>query len=993
MRFVLCASLGLAVSLSAQVQDQGSSPEFQTKSAYAEFVRTHAGPWVVRWNPATLTPEAIYGQGLPIANWTANTLEAARGHANAALATYRDVLGLGTSEFRESIGARMGRTWSFTYDQYFRGVPVVHGRADVRINMAGRVAMLGSVAFPIPADFDTTPAIGEQLATALAWRALGADPTGVAQPGLPRGLRLVIWGDVTATDLAPFALAWEVPVSNVDRNGQGPIGRYYVDAKSGAVLHFQNDKHECGFASCTNPVHEAATPVRAPLAAPVLTTVTLMAWTRTGIDAYSALVNVPLRGIVLSVPGVGTVTTDQNGQFTIDIAAPVTITVGQLDGTHHAVLTGADAPSGNFVVDPGVNSTIQLLTAAATTNQAAHPTCAYWIDATNVWCRSILGNSTQLATASNITPRVNIASTCNAYYTNNTINFYNAGGGCANTAFSTVISHEWGHGLDDRYGGISNSTGDGLSEGWSDIIGMYIVDSPMLGSGFQTAGVALRRGDNTLLYPQTGAPVHTAGQTWMGFAWRYRENLRAAFGTAQAIAISDDTVIGSIVANAWNQPAAVEQVFIADDDDGNLANGTPHYAQLSAAAIAKNLPYPELQVASISHTPLASTSTRLTPRLVNATVAPVSSGTITQVRLVYNTGTGNQTRVMIPNGATNGYRGMLPGIVSGSVSYHLEATHSSNLTVRLPATGEYTYVVSVPPTGPFVGFYSETFESGAAGWTHARQSGTSTDDWQLGAPNGKSGTSSGVTWADPSAAVTTGSVYGTDLGAGTSNGAYPANMNYYLRSPVINCTGRTGVTLRFKRWLTVEEGIYDRATVSVNGVQIWVNASSGHHRDTAWTTVEYPIPAADNNPSVQIEFRLVTDAGLQLGGWNVDNLELGTRYTPPLDAELRMTPDQVAQGNLVNIEVATQGGPRLFYLAIGDAAGPTLFPGVPPILVGNIFYALPAFTDTNGLYGVAFLAPAPASALGILWYSQVLTLDATNTTILTSNQWLNLFTQ
>ena len=56
---------------------------------------------------------------------------------------------------------------------------------------------------------------------------------------------------------------------------------------------------------------------------------------------------------------------------------------------------------------------------------------------------------------------------------------------------------------------------------------------------FQTPGVALRRGDNTRLYPQTGAEVHTAGQVWMGFAWRYREALRAAFGTPMALQVSE----------------------------------------------------------------------------------------------------------------------------------------------------------------------------------------------------------------------------------------------------------------------------------------------------------------------------------------------------------------------------------------------------------------------------------------------------------------------
>jgi hypothetical protein len=58
----------------------------------------------------------------------------------------------------------------------------------------------------------------------------------------------------------------------------------------------------------------------------------------------------------------------------------------------------------------------------------------------------------------------------------------------------------------------------------------YIIDSPNLGQGFQTAGVALRSGNNTKLYGSQ-TEVHAAGEIWMGFAWKFRENLRAAFGT------------------------------------------------------------------------------------------------------------------------------------------------------------------------------------------------------------------------------------------------------------------------------------------------------------------------------------------------------------------------------------------------------------------------------------------------------------------------------
>ena len=991
----LVASLGLAVS--AFSQDPGQELP-SPKAAMADFLRAHGDSWITQWHPATGTPSAIFGPGLALENWNDNTLEHARQHALKLLQEHSDLLGLGTSTFREVCAGRMGRTWSFVFDQFFRGLPVIEGRADVRINMNGKVAMFGSRAWPIPATFNITPVIAEQVAVANAWLALGETPGEVTQPGTPRAPQLVIWGDINAPASAPFYLAWEVPISNIDRNGKGPIGRCYIDALTGGVLHYQNDRHECGMPGCTLATHSrksaprAIDTVPATSAPPVPTVVTLMAWTRTGADGYSALVNTPLTDIVLNVPGIGTRTTDANGEFTIDIVSPVAITVGALDGTHHAPITGSLPPSAIVTVNPGVNTTIQLLTAASTGNEGAHPTAAYWVDKTNEYARSIVGNTSQMSTASTIAVAVNVTGTCNAFYSGNSINFYSEGGACPNLAFSTVISHEWGHGLDDRYGGISNATGDGLSEGWGDIIGMYIVDSVLLGSGFQTPGVALRRGDNTRLYPQTGAEVHTAGQVWMGFAWRYREALRAAFGTPQALQISEDTVIGSIIADATNQVDAVREVFVADDDDANLLNGTPHYAQLSAAAIAKNLPYPMIQVIAFSHGPLGNTTNRVTPRVVNCTAALVSGGAITAIRLHYNAGAGAVVRNMHPNGLVNGYRAMLPGQLSGSVSYHIEAVHNGTTTVRLPTSGEYSYTTSVQTSGPFVGFHLQDFESGAAGWTHGLYSGI-TDDWQLGVPQGKFSTVSGVAWADPTAAGSTGSVYGTDLGAGTSNGRYPNSVSYWLRSPAINCTGQFGCFLRFKRWLTVEQGIFDQASVYVNGIQIWTNATATHHLDAAWQVVEYPIPMADNNAAVTVEFRLTADVGLNLGGWNIDNFELGTKTIVPLEAELRLLPEQVVQGGTLTLAVQTGTNSRPFLIGLGDLPGPIVVPGLPVLLVGGNVAVSSGSTNAAGIAISSFAAPSVPSAVGLIYFSQVLTFDAAFTQWVVSNQHINLITQ
>jgi hypothetical protein len=985
--------LAIAATLAAftPAQDPTQDPSLQPKTAFKSFQADAGGTWVAQWHAATGTPSAIYGTGLKLAGWGDNSLAAARVHANAQLQQHAALLGLGTSDFRESIGGRMGRTWTFTYDQYFRGLKVIDGRADVRINMTGVVAMLGSKAWPIPADFDVTPTIDADVATGAAWAALAQDPTGVKQPAPSAAPRLVIWGDTHAADLAPVHLAWEVHVSNVDAEGNGKIGRFYVDARTGAVLTFVSDKHECGFVGCNVPsAAPAAAP--APELPPVPTTVTITGWTRTGIDAFSALANIPMPGLVVAVPGIGNFTTDNNGQFTIDIASPVTISVGALDGRHHNPMAGANAPAASVIVNPGVPASIDLFTAAASTNEAAHTTTSYFVDRTNEWCRTILGNSTQLATASNVAVTVNIASTCNAYYTGNTINFYSAGGGCANTAFSTVISHEWGHGIDERYGGISNTVAEGMSEGWGDILGCYLMDTPLLGSGFQTAGVALRRGDNTFTYPYAGSSPHAAGQVWMGFAWRLRERLRAAFGTPQAIAISQDIVVSTLLANASTRPDGVREVFIADDDDGNLLNGTPNYDHLAGAATDKAIPFPVKQDISITHTALGATTEQLKPRRVDVAATTIAAGSISQVRVIYNVGAGNVTRVLVPNGLPNGYVAMLPGRASGSTSYYFEAVHSNNSVTRLPQTGTFTYNTNVATTGPFVGFYNEGFSAGANGWTTGLYSGLS-QDWQVGAPNGKFGSSSGVAWSDPTAAASNGNIYGTDLGAGTANGAYLASRSYWLRSPAINCSGRTGCFLRFRRWLTVEEGIYDRAEIFVNGVLVWGNPANGNLVDTTWSTVEYAIPMADNQAAVSVEFRITTDGSLQLGGWNIDDVEIGTKQLAQLPAELRMLPEQAQQGATINLQVNTRQGAWPFILAIGDAPGPTFVPGFPTVQLGGFINLFTGTTDAAGVSASTFLAPNIPSTTGVFFYSQVITLDPTFTSFVASNAHVNLFTQ
>ncbi len=600
-------------------------------AAFQRFLVQHPGNWQTRWSTATGTPQHIYGPGLTVDTWLEDSMSEARRHALLLLERQSELLGLGLCEFREAIAQPIGNNYSFVFDQYYRGLPVLNGRADVRVHRVGQVSMFGSLAIQIPADLPTVPAIAELEAKRIAWSQIETIPT-AEQPGKPRAPRLVIWADMHAPKLATPHLAWEIPVSAIDATGQGKAGRYYVSAVNGDVLHFRNDKHECGF-GCSNrevDTDAAATrlgmagmlrrpgadkaPVVAPIAAPIasggdddqpsaaatanasmpIATGIVRAWVRLGKGALDPLINVPLPNVEVDVPGVGTVVTDNQGMFTVNIQNNVNVTV-DLDGVHCQLIQGPNAPTAQNPLVPGLTTTFQILWQTATPDFAAHTNVYYFTNEVNEWARATLGNTSQLASLDGIQSRVNLNFTCNAYYLNNTMNFYQAGGGCRNSAYSSVVAHEWGHGLDDRYGGISQT--NGLSEGWADICGMYLLDDAIIGQDFLSAGGYLRAGTNTRQYPN-GSGVHSQGESFMGFAWKLRDRLAQTLSSrSQAIQITNRIVLGSIAANAQDQPSAVLEIFLADDNDANLLNGTPHSNELTYAALRHSIPYPNTGLA------------------------------------------------------------------------------------------------------------------------------------------------------------------------------------------------------------------------------------------------------------------------------------------------------------------------------------------------------------------------------------------------------------
>jgi hypothetical protein len=155
---------------------------------------------------------------------------------------------------------------------------------------------------------------------------------------------------------------------------------------------------------------------------------------------------------------------------------------------------------------------------------------------------------------------VNLNQTCNAYFDGGGINFFNAGGNCVNTAYSTVIAHEDGHWANQVY--LTGNGPDGIGEGNADVWAMYIWDTPVVGAGFSGSGSQIRSGNNTRQFcgdccSGCYGQVHRDGEPWMGAAWKIRNRLNNTHGNAMGDLIANTLFLTWMEAYNQNQIKSV----------------------------------------------------------------------------------------------------------------------------------------------------------------------------------------------------------------------------------------------------------------------------------------------------------------------------------------------------------------------------------------------------------------------------------------------------
>ncbi|MCH8342872.1 MAG: hypothetical protein IH983_02680, partial [Planctomycetes bacterium] len=360
---------------------------------------------------------------------------------------------------------------------------------------------------------------------------------------------------------------------------------------------------------------------------------------------------------------------------------------------------------------------------------------------------------------------VNVDNNCNATYSGDAINFYTSGGGCPNTANTTIVYHEYGHHLVATGGSGQGAYGEGMG----DVMGVLITDDPNLGLGFfGNCNEPLRNADNNLQYPCDGG-IHFCGQLLSGCVWSTRNELLASNPSTYLDILSNLTVNSILLHNGSSITPSITIDFLTlDDDDAKLCNGTPHYDEISAGFGAHNMaPEAELPLLVFSF-----------PEALPDLISP-QGGTTTQVLVdgcgILGTapepGTGvlhldagdGFSEIPMDEVEPNVYDAVFPAVDCGTqVAFYFSAETTTGQEVVTPPGAPANSFAAFSATSLEVTFLDD-FEADL-GWTVTNTGGLTDGPWERGIPAGGGDRGDPPTDADGS-----GQCYVTDNADGNND--------------------------------------------------------------------------------------------------------------------------------------------------------------------------------------------------------------------------------
>ena len=440
-----------------EVQPSLEVPPKAARRDLERFFALHSDRWEVLWDTRSVRPHLLQGPGVPLLPGRGNGLTredlslSARGPIRleqmekllrAFLADNPELFRVEQGELELDRGSSYlvspeEQIWLIEFRQVHGGNPVEGARVFFRINQ-GNIVQLGTERVA-DVQIDGTPKVSRAEAFEAALEAAGVSPAEVSEVPERGALRIhpTLTPGKTPAQLYKglrgqgykHVLAWEVIFR---RAGEATTYRALVDAQTGAVLRLNDANAHARVTGGVYPrSHLDPEEVRGM---PFVEVQTVSGPRLTNPDGS------------YSYPG-GRVTSSLTGHY-----------VRILDSCGARLLENSTTGDLAFGSSGGTNCTTSGVGGAGNTHAAR--TAYYHLTHIKWKAHSYFPSSSWLNGV--LTVNVNLNGTCDAFWDGSTLSFYRSSGsgGCANTGeIASIMFHEWGHGMDQKIGGLAADQG------------------------------------------------------------------------------------------------------------------------------------------------------------------------------------------------------------------------------------------------------------------------------------------------------------------------------------------------------------------------------------------------------------------------------------------------------------------------------------------------------------------------------------------------------
>lgn len=533
--------------------DGKSNAHLLQQAAWKTFTQNHPG-WGASFNRYTQLPHRAFGTPIVFAPGGNNAEAKAKLFIQSELAGFN----IPVNELVLTRNYNDGKYIHVDFKQVHNGMDVLWSRVGVRFTQDLRIVLVGMDAYKNIPNLTTTitAASAEQYASQAITNNVESIQTNPDLKIFP----------VPVDGANEYHLVYETTVNTMDQD-RVP-GKYlcYVDATNGKIIYRQNQvKHfNAKVKGDVRPVNQ-----------------------------YTPAENRPMKNLKVVVGGT-TYYTDNDGVAVVPGTTNVNTTLS-LEGKWVKVLNSAASAtaSANYAQTFANSDDSTNFNVTTVTNSSDRGVNVYYhVNEVHDFMKAKFPTFTVMDNA--LPANVDVAGTCNAFYNGTSINFYAAGGGCnAFSLIGDVMSHEYGHGISDKFYTWQGASFDNgaMGEGYSDTWASGILKTGIIGLGVNSATSSIR--------DYTGAPkvypvdivgeVHADGEIIAGAWWDVSIN----FGTTMINPIDSmsDLFASTYFGLATGPDGTEGQVFhdilidalTYDDNNANLNDGTPHFMDIVQA--------------------------------------------------------------------------------------------------------------------------------------------------------------------------------------------------------------------------------------------------------------------------------------------------------------------------------------------------------------------------------------------------------------------------